>query len=134
MPWPAKPAGEAQLQRTRIAQAGSWCPHPAQALLINDPHLKRQLIQTLPESTTTASNRPISSSSLHIVSRVTLINASKGLNLTIDCGGKLISGSVDQEDPFILREDQIDAGVVLTCVAIPTSDCTIETHTEQTLY
>lgn len=49
------------------------------------------------------------------------------------CAGKLSSGSVDQEDQFILSEDQITAGFVLTSMAIPTSDCTLEPHAEQAL-
>ena len=50
------------------------------------------------------------------------------------CVAKLISGEVDQSEQKFLRQQEIQAGYTITCVAYPLSDCTLETHQEQVLY
>ena len=49
------------------------------------------------------------------------------------CLGKVLEGSVNNEEHFFLDEDQLEEGWSLLCVATPESDCVILTEQEDNL-
>jgi len=50
------------------------------------------------------------------------------------CAGQLLQGSVDQSEQAFLEPDQLEKGYILTCVAMPTSDCEVKCHAEDDLF
>lgn len=44
------------------------------------------------------------------------------------CAGRVLSGTVELDEQFILGDTDLEAGYTCLCSAVPTSDCRILTH------
>ena len=47
------------------------------------------------------------------------------------CAGRLISGTMEMEDQYVLEEEHIEDGFQLLCCGVLTSDAVIETHQDE---
>jgi len=50
------------------------------------------------------------------------------------CCGKVVSGTLNQEDQSFLDDEQMESGFAMLCVSYPTSDLVIRAEAEEDLY